>query len=160
MLDAGTIEEDAMSTATPHLAAPPEVRDDDPIIATLMTTRIVGITPDTPVATALSLMASTGVRHLPVVSGTRCLGVLREADLLQHLSGPSFDPGATQVARLARPAVSVPISARRSEAARAMDPAMDAVLVTDRYGLAGIVTATDLIRSLAEAGPRHVAVPR
>ena len=142
-------------------AAPPESRDDDPVINTVMTTRIVGITPDAPVSTALNLMAATGVRHLPVLSGNRCLGVLREADVIQHLAAVStsaVDQAATPVARLTRRAASVSVSAHRSDAARCMDvDSVDAVLVTDRHGLVGIVTATDLIRSLASDAP---AVPQ
>ena len=59
-----------MTTSPERLAAPPDSRDDDPLIGTVMTTRIVGITPDAPAATALTLMTSAGVRHLPVLDET------------------------------------------------------------------------------------------
>ena len=111
--------------------------------------------------TALALMASTGVRHLPVLSDDRCRGVLQEADVIHHLgvgAKSPVDPAETPVACLARPAVSLPASARRSATAHSMGTDMDAVLVTDRYGLARIVTATDLIRSLTEDGPRPAAL--
>ncbi|GAA2558719.1 CBS domain-containing protein [Pseudonocardia hydrocarbonoxydans] len=141
-----------------RLAAPPDCQDDDPMVSTLMTTRVVAITPDAPVSTALNLMASAGVRHLPVLDGTRCRGVLREPDVIRHLLASPISPvdrAATPVARLTRPAASLPASARRSDAARCMDADTDAVLVTDRHGLVGIVTATDLIRSLAREAPRR-----
>jgi len=154
-----------MSPTTPrHLAAPPESRDDDPLVTTFMTTRVLGITPDAPVSAALALMASAGVRHLPVLSGDRCLGVVREADLVRHLAAACalslVDPAMTPVARLAQPARSLPVSARRSDVSSSMGDDgygdMDAVLITDRYGVVGIVTATDLIRSLTEVAPRVV----
>jgi predicted transcriptional regulator len=147
-----------MTTGPQHLAAPPESRDDDPIISALMTSRIVGITPDAPVATALNLMASAGVRHLPVLYGSRCCGVLREVDVILHLAvgpTPPAERSAVPVRHLTRPVASLPVSARRSDAARCMAADdTDAVLVMNRHGLVGIVTASDLIRSLADQAPR------
>ncbi len=54
---------------------------------------------------------------------------------------------------MARPVEAMPITARRSDAARRMANGADAVLVTRGDRLLGIVTASDLIRSLA-AMPR------
>lgn len=125
----------------------------DPPVTTVMSTQIIAITPDAPLATALRLMASTGVRHLPVVDGDRCLGIVSEADLVNCLARePSPLTAATQrpVWQLTRRVSPIPRSARRSDAARRMHTdGLDAVLVTDGGRLVGIVTATDLIRSLA-----------
>jgi hypothetical protein len=64
--------------------------------------------------------------------------------VIEHLAGSTTSPvdrATTPVARLARRAVSVPVSARRSDIARCMDvDGVGPVLVTGRYGLAGIVT--------------------
>jgi CBS domain-containing protein len=106
-----------MTTGPQHLAAPPESRDDDPLVSTLMAIPIVAITPDAPVTTALDLMAATAVRHLPVFEGHRCCGLVVEADRV------------------------------------------DAVLVTDQHRLGGIVTASDLIRSLAGRPPSSQHLP-
>ena len=81
--------------------------------------------------------------------------------MVRHLAaGPGFpvDRTATPVGLLTRPVASLPVSARRSDAARCMDAdGIDVVLVTDGQGLVGIVTATDLVRSLAtEAWTRPV----
>ena len=124
-----------------------------------MSTHLVAITPDAPLSTALQLMASIGVRHLPVldrvVDGRPCSGVVVEADLVRLLAqvpGPLADPRPL-VGELARPTRPIPDTARRSDAAHRMQAeGCDAVLVTTRGQLTGIVTATDLIRSLA-AGP-------
>jgi CBS domain-containing protein len=133
--------------------APPETLDDDTRIGPLMTTRVVAITPDSPLRTALGLMAAEGLRHLPVLDGTRCLGVVGETDVVHAVAvgGPEL------VGPLARPVRSLPATARRSDAARAMLAAdTDVVLVTDQDRIVGIVTATDLIVSLADL-PRHPA---
>lgn len=148
-----------MCTGPRWLAAPPEAMDDDPPITEVMTTHLVGITADTPVGTALRLMASTGVRHLPVLDGSVCRGIVVEADLVRFVAGGQ-DPPAHRAALLvelvARAADPLPLPARRSDAARRMHAEnTDVVLVTERGRLVGIVTATDLVRSLAGVHRHH-----
>lgn len=144
-----------MPDQQPRLAAPPETLDDtaaeDPAVDSLMTPRVVAITPDAPLRTALRLMASGDVRHLPVLDGGRCLGIVVETDLVHAVAVG----GCSVVGPLARPVPAVPATARRSTAARAMLAGdVDAVLVADGARLVGIVTATDLVRSLAERPDR------
>lgn len=137
-----------------RLAAPPEARDDDPPVTALMTRRIVGITTDVSLSTALRLMAEGGIRHLPVFEGNRCRGLLLETDVVGRLLvGIPAEHSAESIVHLVRSAPVVTTAARRSDAARSMrDGGLDAVLVTEQDRLVGIVTATDLVRSLA--GPR------
>jgi CBS domain-containing protein len=144
---------------TRRLAAPPEALDDDPRVTAVMSTRIVGITGDASLATALRLMATSGVRHLPVFDGPVCRGLLLETDVVEHLAaGDPVERSTRSIAGLARPTSVVPAAARRSDAARGMQGAgVDAVLVTERDRLVGIVTATDLIRSLAGPDPDRAA---
>jgi CBS domain-containing protein len=134
-----------------RLAAPPETLDDsptgDPSVTAVMSPRVVAITPDASLRTALRLMATGDVRHLPVLDGARCLGVVVETDLVHAVAVG----GQPVVGPLARPIPSVPVTVRRSAVARAMLVGdVDAVLVTAGGRLVGIVTATDLVRSLAE----------
>ena len=142
-----------------RLAAPPETRDDDPRVTTVMSSRIVGITGDAGLATALRLMDTSGVRHLPVFDGPQCRGLLLETDVVEHLvTGDPAERSTRRIAGLERPASVVTTAARRSDAARAMLRAgVDAVLVAERDRLVGIVTATDLIRSLAGPGQGEAA---
>lgn len=138
-----------MQTQPEHLAAPPEAVDDDPLVGTLMTARVVAITPDAPLRTGLRPMASGDVRHLPILDGPRRLGVLLETDLVRAVAVG----GPPTVGPLGRPVPTVPVGWRRSRAARAvLSGDVDAVLVTDGDRLVGILTGTDLVRSLA-AGP-------
>ncbi|MHA6794286.1 CBS domain-containing protein [Pseudonocardia bannensis] len=142
-----------MATRPVHLAAPPESVDDDPLVTEVMTTRLIGIVPDAPLSTALHLMASAGVRHLPVLDGRRCLGLVVEADVVRYLAqapGPFGDGSPMVVGDVCRAADPLAVRMRRSDAARRMEATgSDAVLVADDGRLVGIVTATDLIRSLA-----------
>jgi CBS domain-containing protein len=134
-----------------RLAAPPEARDDDPPVTALMTHRIVGITSDVSLSTALNLMAEDRVRHLPVFEDARCRGLVCETDVVGHLlAGVPAELSAGSIAHLVRSAPAVTTAARRSDVARRMrEEGLDAVLVTERGRLVGIATATDLIRSLA-----------
>ncbi|WP_433559616.1 CBS domain-containing protein [Pseudonocardia xinjiangensis] len=156
-----------MSTGPERLAAPPETVDEDPPLTALMTTHLLGITADAPLSTALRLMATTGVRHLPVLEGERCRGVVLEVDIARFVARGSGSPdarAAVHVEELTRPVEPLPVTARRSDAARRMQAEhADAVLVVDGARLVGIVTATDIVRSLASvtspaAGHRGIEV--
>jgi CBS domain-containing protein len=144
-------------TTTP-LAAPPEILDDDPLLTSVMSRDVVAIDAEARLPTALHVMATTGVRHLPVVDRGRCLGVLVETDLIRSLTqGSSFDTGLTAVVwQLFRPTSQLPPTARVSDAARCISADVsDAVLVADHGRILGIVTATDLVHLLARRVARH-----
>ena len=146
-----------MDVARSHFAAPPEVVDDDPLVANLMTTPIVAIVPSADLSVALHQLATHRIRHLPVVDGSRCLGVLLDTDIAHLLA---YTPPPTRipplcVADLCRRAPVVTPQDRRSTAAlRMRDMGVDAALVVEGDRLVGIVTSTDVIRSIADAvGP-------
>jgi CBS-domain-containing membrane protein len=146
-----------VTTPQRRLAAPPETIVDDPPVTSIMAAHLIGIPPDTDLTAALRLMASMGVRHLPVIeAGGRCLGVIVEADLVRSLAQGLGLPysGWLNVGALARRLEPIPPTARRSDAARQMcADGSDVVLVADGNGVHGIfhgiVTATDVVRSLA-----------
>lgn len=129
----------------------------EPRVAALMTRRLVAIVPEATTMVALRLMITSGVRHLPVVSGARVLGVVTETDLLHALADPGGD--RRPVAMLAWPAVTVGPGDDRAEASRRMwEAGADAVLVVEAREdgterLTGIVTATDVLHSLADGAP-------
>ncbi|PPK67251.1 CBS domain-containing protein [Actinokineospora auranticolor] len=118
-------------------------------VCEVMTGQVVGITPDAPVNVALRLMARSAVRHLPVITGERCVGVLHESDLLWHVwaSGNDTTP-VTQLMRPATPVVGPPTDVRAAAATMAA-AVTDVLLVVDEGRLEGILTATDLVRALA-----------
>lgn len=120
-----------------------------------MTHQIVAIVPEADLSVALRIMAARGVRHLPVLVGARCVGLVLEADVARLLADAHPEPGVPpqRVEDLCRAVPALEPTASRSAAARSMHAGgIDAVLVTDGERLLGIVTATDLIRSLAAEG--------
>jgi len=144
-------------TTSPRLAARPEVGDDDPFVEQIMSPHVVAIVPDADPVIASRLMAARRVRHLPILHGGRCQGLVLEIDVLQALAltdNPLVRPPLL-VGELGREVPTVHPRDRRSTAARRMrGTGIDAVVVTDGESVVGIVTATDLIRSLAEqTGP-------
>jgi CBS domain-containing protein len=150
-----------MNTNTPATAeqGPPlQNLDDDPVLTTVMTSDVETLPADARIPTALHLMATTGVRHVPVVDRGWCRGVLVETDLVRSLASAGRTAAAVAVLTandLERPATRLPPTARVSDAARLMSRSgSDAVLVTDGGRLLGIVTATDLVRLLARRIPR------
>jgi len=133
--------------------APPETLDEVPPVRTLMSTRLVAIVPSAPLDTALRLMIADAVRHLPVMEGGRCTGLVTETDLLRGLAARRGPWGTTdlRVRDVARAPSVVTETTRLDEAAALMGrDGTDAVLVVDGDGgLVGIVTATDVVRTLA-----------
>jgi CBS domain-containing protein len=141
-----------------RLDAPPETLDDDPRLSALMTRRLVGITPDAAAEVALNLMATTGVRHLPVLDGGTCVGMVVESDVvLAAAEGELHRAGAPlTVAALCRRAAMLHAHDRRSLAAALMcETGIDAVLIVEDATLIGMVTATDLVGSLAGGQSAH-----
>jgi CBS domain-containing protein len=131
------------------LAAPPEIMDDDPLVSTFMTRDVVALDAGADVGSALREMARHGVRHLVVLVGEQVDGAVTEATVVRAIAD---DRAGTPVGQLRIRLPLLSPSARRSDVARRMvDHRVDAVIiVTDPQGtVAGIATATDLLRSLA-----------
>ena len=134
----------------PRLAARPEAADDDPRITSLMTSRLIGIVPDAPVDIALRRMVDDGTRHLPVMAGNRCLGMIGETDLVRAMTYQPPGAAPVLVGDVCRPVAELGPADRRSDCARLMAEAgTDVVVVVDGTRVLGIVTATDIVRSLA-----------
>ncbi|GAA2279609.1 hypoxic response protein Hrp1 [Nonomuraea roseoviolacea subsp. roseoviolacea] len=62
-----------------------EGRDPSEVRAGDLTTGLVSVTPDAPLAEALSQMEEHQIKRLPVVEGDHVVGMISEADLARHL---------------------------------------------------------------------------
>lgn len=136
-----------------RLAARPDAADDDPLVASLMTTPVVAIDPGAPLTVALRLLATRRVRHLPVVDGTRCIGIILDTDiahLLAYMPSPMSVPPLYAADLCTAAPVVHPRDRRSTAAGRMRDANVDAALVMDGDQLVGIITGTDLVQSIAD----------
>ena len=135
-----------------RLAAPPETLDDDPCASEYASTPVIGITPSAPLSVALRLMIARGVRHLPVVEDGRCTTLVSELDVVRGLAAQHGPLGVAslRVGDVARAVPATTADAPLSSIARLMhDGGTDAVLIDDHGRIAGLITATDIIRAAA-----------
>ena len=130
-----------------------------------MTGNPVSIAPDASALEALELMVRHGIHHLPVVDGARCvIGVLSQSDLRAALPmDPGADaplpPRARDVAREWRvgelmsyaPETIGADSALAEAADRMADRRIGCLPVVEEHRLVGILSETDVLRTLATA---------
>jgi len=119
-------------------------------VRAVMTETVLAVTAQTQLETALRLMTETRVRHLPVMDGERCVGLLHESDILWTLwtHGPTGQD-ADRCCRRPAPAVR-PDDSVASAAVQISRDGGDAALVTANGSIVGIVTAVDIVRYLGK----------
>ncbi|MEU8246634.1 CBS domain-containing protein [Nonomuraea sp. NPDC048916] len=101
---------------------------------------------------AWELMRRADVHHLPVIEGTRVVGVLTREDVAATWSGGPQQQSDRQVRSLLgrepRPRVG-PDTPLARVAAVMVDSGCDAVPVVTRGGLVGLITARDVLAAVA-----------
>jgi acetoin utilization protein AcuB len=114
------------------------------MVRDVMTRRLVAIGPDTPCDKARLVMDDHRIRHLPVVSEGRLIGIVSDRDVRSAAAGS----GSTVARRIMTPdPLTVTPQTPIEHAARLMlDARIGALPVVDDH-LAGIVTYTDLLRA-------------
>lgn len=150
-----------------------EVRDtmrpDEPV-SRIMTEAVVAIEADRPVSEVLDCFFQYPIHHLPVVREGRLAGMLSSADVMKlefFVPKAATDRAAYLDERLTidqlirRPAVGLKPTASIAEAAESLiDAGVHAApIVDDADHVLGIVTTTDIIRSLLHGPPRRGTVP-
>ena len=117
------------------------------MVRDVMTRRVVVIGPETPCDKARLIMDQHRIRHLPVVSAGRLVGMVSDRDVRSAAGG---SPG-TSVARIMTPdPVTVTSETRIEHAARLMLDARFGSLPVVDGTLVGIVTYTDLLRAFVQ----------
>jgi acetoin utilization protein AcuB len=129
------------------------------LVRDVMHSNVITVAPDTTVTEAAQLMSHHGIRHLPIVSETRLVGLISERDLKASAASrattrtgrgpvPAVEP---TVADLLRPVLlSVTSLTPAEDAARLLARhRIGSLPVVDGGQLVGIVTDTDLLAFLA-----------
>lgn len=129
------------------------------LVEDVMQTRVVTITPKTPLAAATELMRERGIRHLPVVEDARLVGIVSDRDLKRAMV-PTASPerhaylldGVAVEEVMTRNVLTVGRTFPIEEAARLMvAEKVSALPVTEAGTLVGIVTETDVLEVLVKA---------
>jgi acetoin utilization protein AcuB len=114
----------------------------------------VSVTPETPVLDAQQIMERRAIRHLPVVDGSRLVGIASDRDIRLHLPPPITSMSTWEAKYLTvsnvmtRTPVTLDPERPAEEAARLMlERRIGAVPVVEGDRLVGIVTTTDLLRA-------------
>lgn len=123
--------------------APDELRD--PQVDRLMTGNAMTVQRDTSLEEAVALARSTGVRHLPVLSGGRLVGMLSDR-ALRRAHGRRM-PDDTHVSELmtADPVIVAPTQRVSVAAKRMLDNKISALPVALGDHVVGILTLTDVL---------------
>jgi CBS domain-containing protein len=144
------------------------MRPDEPV-SRIMTEAVVAIECDRPVSEVLDCFFQYPIHHLPVVRSGRLVGMLSSADVmkLQFFAPPGAADRAAylndrlSIEQLMRtPAVALNPSTSLAEASeRLIEAGVHAAPVVDEVDrVVGIVTTTDIMRSLLHGPPRKGVV--
>lgn len=145
------------------------MRPDEPI-ARIMTEAVVVIEADRPVSEVLDCFFQYPIHHLPVVRDGRLAGMLSSADVMKlecFLPKSTTDRASYLDERLTieqlmrTPVVSLQANASLGDAAEQLiESGVHAAPIVDEDDrVLGIVTTTDIMRSLLRGPPRKGAVP-
>ena len=125
-----------------------------------MTTVLVTVRPDAPVAEAQHLMRHRRIRHLPVVEGERLAGIITDRDVRTTLPSPATSLAVGEIRYLLDRLLVERVMTRSVITIGPDAPIADAVglVLAHRIGalpvveddrLVGIITETDLLRAFA-----------
>lgn len=116
-----------------------------------MTRDVVTVEPSTTIAEALDLARSHEIRHLPVVDGTRLVGVVTDRDLRLALGADGSPGEATVTDIMTSPAVISPPDTPVEVAAQMLiENRIGCLPVVEDEALVGILTESDLLRAFVE----------
>jgi CBS domain-containing protein len=135
-------------------AALAHIRPEDITVGQIMSQPAVAVDAHETAWVALQRLTTSGLRHLVVVSGDRCIGVLSDRHVAAAWPFGELSRRTQLVLDLLganRPSVTAGTAV--GDAARAMlDAGVDALPVVDAHDrIVGLVTGSDLLRLLADA---------
>jgi len=129
------------------------------VIKDIMSRDVVTIAPDASMAEAAGIMGVKHIGSLIVTKYETPVGMVTDRDLISKVWGLGKDLGVEKVeAVMSYPLIKVCSTAKIKEAAQVMIRKKGRLAVFDCGELVGIVTASDLIRSLPEVSETEVKV--
>jgi CBS domain-containing protein len=121
------------------------------LVEEIMTPRVFTITPEESMDRAARIMGEKHIGSLIVKKYETPVGIVTERDLLSKIFAKEKDPSEELVEKfMSYPLVTICLTAKIKEAAQMMIEKKGRLAVFDCGKMMGIVTASDLIRSLPE----------
>jgi acetoin utilization protein AcuB len=123
------------------------------MIGTFMVSSVKSVAPEAGLAEARELMGNLGIRHLPVISSGKLVGIITQRDLaapLNYAAGVSLTVGDVMVRDVYVASPTTPLSEVAGEMAR--NKMGSAVIVDSKDRVVGIFTTTDALEILSELG--------
>jgi len=124
----------------------------EPVVSKYMTCQPLLIDEEESVASAMALMKKHEIRHLPVVSGERIVGILSDRDVRTAMAFTTVDPEKMKVKEIdhEHPYQVQPDTPLHLVAAEMAAKHYGSALVVQHDELVGIFTTMDACRTLAE----------
>lgn len=125
----------------------------------IMSQDVVTITPEASMAEAARIMGGKHIGSLIVTKYETPVGIVTERDLLSKVLALGKNPTEEKVeAVMSYPLITIGLTAKIKEAARMMIQKKGRLAVFDKGKLVGVLTASDLVRSLPEVPETEVKV--
>ncbi len=129
------------------------------LVKEIMTPKVFTITPEQTMDKAARVMGEKHIGSLIVEKYETPVGIVTERDLLTKIFALGKDPKEEQVEKvMSYPLFSICLTAKIKEAAEMMIQKKGKLAVFDCAKLMGIITASDLIRSLPDIAETEVVV--
>jgi CBS domain-containing protein len=129
------------------------------LVKEIMTPQVFTITPEDTMDKAARVMGEKHIGSLIVEKYATPVGIVTERDLLSKVFGQGKNPEDESVEKvMSYPLVGIGLTSKIKEAAQMMVKKKSRLAVLDYGKLMGIITATDLIRSLPEVAETQVVV--
>jgi CBS domain-containing protein len=129
------------------------------LVKEIMTPQVFTITPEDTMDKAAQLMGEKHIGSLIVEKYATPVGIVTERDLLSKIFAQNKNPKDESVEKvMSYPLVAIGLTSKIKEAAQMMVKKKSRLAVLDYGKLMGIITATDLIRSLPEVAETQVVV--
>ena len=121
-------------------------------IRAYMTPNPYSIGSEQPLRVAYDLMATHGIRHLPVLHGGKLVGIVSQRDLALIESLPGVDPDEVSVEdAMTQDIYTTSEQAPLAEVAREMSARkLGCTIITRRSDVVGVFTTVDALRALAD----------
>ncbi len=127
--------------------------DNDRTVSAYMTKNVHAIEMENSLPTARRIMEEHGIRHLPVIDGSRIVGLLSERDLGKLEIFPMLNMSMISVpdAMTDNPYVVAPDTPMVEVLEKMRDDRMGSAIVAEDGKVVGIFTVTDAVKHLIEA---------